>query len=161
MDSVCIFCSSIVIMSISLHFLTCRRRIWLCGPWADSPAETQRSWSHGDIPPAWSGEDNMGMTSGPGRIVVTLWNSWFMTSFIWFKAFPLFFTALQITVLYVNPDSFINLFSLCASIQAELESHGLPPCDGAVNLAGENLMNPLRWWACKSGLQQATTNSCW
>nr|XP_040028067.1 epimerase family protein SDR39U1 [Gasterosteus aculeatus aculeatus] len=29
---------------------------------------------------------------------------------------------------------------------AELESHGLPPCDGAVNLAGENLMNPLRWW---------------
>lgn len=91
MDSVCIFCSSIVIMSISLHFLTCRRRIWLCGPWADSPAETQRSWSHGDIPPAWSGEDNMGMTSGPGRIVVTSWNSWFMTSFIWFKAFPLFY----------------------------------------------------------------------
>ncbi|XP_069033925.1 epimerase family protein SDR39U1 [Embiotoca jacksoni] len=29
---------------------------------------------------------------------------------------------------------------------AELQSHGLPPCDGAVNLAGENLMNPLRWW---------------
>ncbi|XP_037313576.2 epimerase family protein SDR39U1 [Pungitius pungitius] len=29
---------------------------------------------------------------------------------------------------------------------AELESHGLPPCEGAVNLAGENLMNPLRWW---------------
>uniref|UniRef100_A0A1A8G2H6 Short chain dehydrogenase/reductase family 39U, member 1 n=1 Tax=Nothobranchius korthausae TaxID=1143690 RepID=A0A1A8G2H6_9TELE len=28
----------------------------------------------------------------------------------------------------------------------ELESCGLPPCDGAVNLAGENLMNPLRWW---------------
>uniref|UniRef100_A0A8C6PUF6 Short chain dehydrogenase/reductase family 39U member 1 n=1 Tax=Nothobranchius furzeri TaxID=105023 RepID=A0A8C6PUF6_NOTFU len=28
----------------------------------------------------------------------------------------------------------------------ELESRGLPPCDGAVNLAGENLMNPLRWW---------------
>lgn len=28
----------------------------------------------------------------------------------------------------------------------ELESHGLPPCDGAVNLTGENLMNPLRWW---------------
>ncbi|KAF3857934.1 hypothetical protein F7725_011135 [Dissostichus mawsoni] len=28
----------------------------------------------------------------------------------------------------------------------ELESHGLPPCEGAVNLAGENLMNPLRWW---------------
>ncbi|XP_074544400.1 epimerase family protein SDR39U1 [Halichoeres trimaculatus] len=28
----------------------------------------------------------------------------------------------------------------------ELESKGLPPCDGAVNLAGENLMNPLRWW---------------
>ncbi|XP_028649418.1 epimerase family protein SDR39U1 isoform X1 [Erpetoichthys calabaricus] len=23
---------------------------------------------------------------------------------------------------------------------------GLPPCDGVVNLAGENLMNPLRWW---------------
>lgn len=28
----------------------------------------------------------------------------------------------------------------------ELESRGLPPCDGAVNLTGENLMNPLRWW---------------
>ncbi|KAM4604776.1 epimerase family protein SDR39U1 [Polymixia lowei] len=28
----------------------------------------------------------------------------------------------------------------------ELESDGLPPCEGAVNLAGENLMNPLRWW---------------
>ncbi|XP_053185890.1 epimerase family protein SDR39U1-like [Scomber japonicus] len=28
----------------------------------------------------------------------------------------------------------------------ELESRGLPPCEGAVNLAGENLMNPLRWW---------------
>ncbi|CAG5896399.1 unnamed protein product, partial [Menidia menidia] len=28
----------------------------------------------------------------------------------------------------------------------ELESDGLPLCDGAVNLAGENLMNPLRWW---------------
>ncbi|XP_028328570.1 epimerase family protein SDR39U1-like [Gouania willdenowi] len=28
----------------------------------------------------------------------------------------------------------------------DLESQGLPPCDGAVNLAGENLMNPLRWW---------------
>lgn len=28
----------------------------------------------------------------------------------------------------------------------ELESKGLPPCDGAVNLAGENVMNPLRWW---------------
>lgn len=28
----------------------------------------------------------------------------------------------------------------------ELESNGLPPCEGAVNLAGENLMNPLRWW---------------
>ncbi|XP_022614047.1 epimerase family protein SDR39U1 [Seriola lalandi dorsalis] len=28
----------------------------------------------------------------------------------------------------------------------ELESSGLPPCEGAVNLAGENLMNPLRWW---------------
>nr|XP_057937822.1 epimerase family protein SDR39U1 [Doryrhamphus excisus] len=29
---------------------------------------------------------------------------------------------------------------------AELQSGGLPPCDGAVNLAGENIMNPLRWW---------------
>uniref|UniRef100_A0A3Q3EGM5 Short chain dehydrogenase/reductase family 39U, member 1 n=1 Tax=Labrus bergylta TaxID=56723 RepID=A0A3Q3EGM5_9LABR len=29
---------------------------------------------------------------------------------------------------------------------SELESNGLPPCEGAVNLAGENLMNPLRWW---------------
>ncbi|KAM3605073.1 uncharacterized protein V6R79_020195 [Siganus canaliculatus] len=29
---------------------------------------------------------------------------------------------------------------------SELESSGLPPCEGAVNLAGENLMNPLRWW---------------
>ncbi|XP_077470594.1 epimerase family protein SDR39U1 [Stigmatopora argus] len=28
----------------------------------------------------------------------------------------------------------------------ELESSGLPPCEGAVNLAGENLLNPLRWW---------------
>lgn len=28
----------------------------------------------------------------------------------------------------------------------DLQSNGLPPCDGAVNLAGENLMNPLRWW---------------
>ncbi|KAK2822745.1 hypothetical protein Q5P01_022810 [Channa striata] len=28
----------------------------------------------------------------------------------------------------------------------ELESRGLPPCEAAVNLAGENLMNPLRWW---------------
>lgn len=28
----------------------------------------------------------------------------------------------------------------------ELESRGLPPCEGVVNLAGENLMNPLRWW---------------
>lgn len=31
-------------------------------------------------------------------------------------------------------------------LQGELESQGLPPCEGAVNLAGENLMNPLRWW---------------
>lgn len=29
---------------------------------------------------------------------------------------------------------------------SELESCGLPPCEGAVNLAGENIMNPLRWW---------------
>ncbi|XP_036374839.1 epimerase family protein SDR39U1 isoform X1 [Megalops cyprinoides] len=28
----------------------------------------------------------------------------------------------------------------------DLEAGGLPPCEGAVNLAGENLMNPLRWW---------------
>ncbi|XP_028284196.1 epimerase family protein SDR39U1 [Parambassis ranga] len=28
----------------------------------------------------------------------------------------------------------------------ELESNGLPPCEGVVNLAGENLMNPFRWW---------------
>ncbi|KAK1152019.1 epimerase family protein SDR39U1 [Acipenser oxyrinchus oxyrinchus] len=28
----------------------------------------------------------------------------------------------------------------------ELSSKGLPPCDGAVNLAGENVLNPLRWW---------------
>ncbi|XP_068604577.1 epimerase family protein SDR39U1 [Brachionichthys hirsutus] len=28
----------------------------------------------------------------------------------------------------------------------DLESRGLPPCEGAVNLAGENLLNPLRWW---------------
>lgn len=28
----------------------------------------------------------------------------------------------------------------------ELETQGLPSCDGAVNLSGENLMNPLRWW---------------
>ncbi|XP_033838461.1 epimerase family protein SDR39U1 [Periophthalmus magnuspinnatus] len=28
----------------------------------------------------------------------------------------------------------------------ELESSGLPVCDGAVNLSGENIMNPLRWW---------------
>lgn len=31
------------------------------------------------------------------------------------------------------------------SVQDELEFNGLPPCDGVVNLAGENLMNPLRW----------------
>lgn len=30
-------------------------------------------------------------------------------------------------------------------LQADLESSGLPPCEGAVNLAGENLMHPLRW----------------
>ncbi|KAM7379699.1 hypothetical protein PAMP_005233 [Pampus punctatissimus] len=29
----------------------------------------------------------------------------------------------------------------------ELVSGGLPPCESAVNLAGENLMNPLRWWS--------------
>ncbi|KAM7400170.1 hypothetical protein PAMA_004731 [Pampus argenteus] len=29
----------------------------------------------------------------------------------------------------------------------ELASGGLPPCESAVNLAGENLMNPLRWWS--------------
>ncbi|KAL1280674.1 hypothetical protein QQF64_015274 [Cirrhinus molitorella] len=29
---------------------------------------------------------------------------------------------------------------------AEVESGGLPPCEGAVNLAGENIMNPLRRW---------------
>ncbi|XP_035285332.1 epimerase family protein SDR39U1 isoform X2 [Anguilla anguilla] len=28
----------------------------------------------------------------------------------------------------------------------DLDADGLPPCEGAVNLAGENLMNPLRWW---------------
>ncbi|XP_017266366.1 epimerase family protein SDR39U1 [Kryptolebias marmoratus] len=28
----------------------------------------------------------------------------------------------------------------------ELESRGLPPCDSAVNLSGENVINPLRWW---------------
>lgn len=30
-------------------------------------------------------------------------------------------------------------------LQSDVESKGLPPCEGAVNLAGENLMNPLRW----------------
>lgn len=30
--------------------------------------------------------------------------------------------------------------------QADVESRGLPPCEGAVNLAGENIMNPMRWW---------------
>lgn len=34
-------------------------------------------------------------------------------------------------------------------LQSELESRGLPQCDGVVNLAGENLMNPLRWWVSK------------
>ncbi|KAI4902055.1 hypothetical protein NFI96_007195 [Prochilodus magdalenae] len=29
---------------------------------------------------------------------------------------------------------------------ADVESRGLPQCEGAVNLAGENIMNPLRWW---------------
>lgn len=29
---------------------------------------------------------------------------------------------------------------------AQLESDGLPPCEAAVNLSGENLMNPMRWW---------------
>ncbi|XP_030629533.1 epimerase family protein SDR39U1 [Chanos chanos] len=29
---------------------------------------------------------------------------------------------------------------------SDLESGGLPPCEGAVNLTGENIMNPLRWW---------------
>lgn len=29
---------------------------------------------------------------------------------------------------------------------SDVESRGLPPCEGAVNLAGENIMNPLRWW---------------
>ncbi|XP_008333156.1 epimerase family protein SDR39U1 isoform X2 [Cynoglossus semilaevis] len=29
---------------------------------------------------------------------------------------------------------------------SDVESKGLPPCEGAVNLTGENLMNPLRWW---------------
>ena len=29
--------------------------------------------------------------------------------------------------------------------QAQLESDGLPPCEGVVNLSGENLMNPMRW----------------
>uniref|UniRef100_A0A3P9J620 Short chain dehydrogenase/reductase family 39U, member 1 n=1 Tax=Oryzias latipes TaxID=8090 RepID=A0A3P9J620_ORYLA len=29
---------------------------------------------------------------------------------------------------------------------SDLKSKGLPPCEGAVNLSGENLMNPLRWW---------------
>ncbi|TNM98344.1 epimerase family protein SDR39U1 [Takifugu rubripes] len=28
----------------------------------------------------------------------------------------------------------------------ELELNGLPHCEGVINLAGENLMNPLRWW---------------
>ncbi|KAJ8336515.1 hypothetical protein SKAU_G00377350 [Synaphobranchus kaupii] len=28
----------------------------------------------------------------------------------------------------------------------DLDTGGLPPCEGAVHLAGENLMNPLRWW---------------
>ncbi|XP_066579066.1 epimerase family protein SDR39U1 [Amia ocellicauda] len=28
----------------------------------------------------------------------------------------------------------------------DLKSKGLPPCDGAVNLAGEPVLNPLRWW---------------
>ncbi|XP_053739081.1 epimerase family protein SDR39U1 [Synchiropus splendidus] len=29
---------------------------------------------------------------------------------------------------------------------SQLQSSGLPPCDGAVNLAGEEVLNPLRWW---------------
>uniref|UniRef100_A0A8C4ZGE5 Short chain dehydrogenase/reductase family 39U, member 1 n=1 Tax=Gadus morhua TaxID=8049 RepID=A0A8C4ZGE5_GADMO len=29
---------------------------------------------------------------------------------------------------------------------AQLQSDGLPPCDGAVNLSGESILNPMRWW---------------
>ncbi|XP_076829793.1 epimerase family protein SDR39U1 [Brachyhypopomus gauderio] len=29
---------------------------------------------------------------------------------------------------------------------ADLQSGGLPQCEGVVNLAGENILNPMRWW---------------
>lgn len=34
--------------------------------------------------------------------------------------------------------------ALCAFLQDELAASGLPRCDAAVNLAGENILNPLR-----------------
>ncbi|XP_030042184.1 epimerase family protein SDR39U1 isoform X2 [Microcaecilia unicolor] len=39
----------------------------------------------------------------------------------------------------------------------ELPSKGLPPCDAAVNLAGENIMNPLRRWT--EEFKKEVTNS--
>lgn len=33
---------------------------------------------------------------------------------------------------------------VCVVFQTDLESAGLPVCDAVVNLAGENILNPLR-----------------
>ena len=41
-------------------------------------------------------------------------------------------------------DEAVSYFFPVSSLQADVESGGLPPCEGAVNLAGENIMNPLR-----------------
>uniref|UniRef100_A0A3Q2WIK7 Short chain dehydrogenase/reductase family 39U, member 1 n=1 Tax=Haplochromis burtoni TaxID=8153 RepID=A0A3Q2WIK7_HAPBU len=50
-------------------------------------------------------------------------------------------------IVYRSSDISKHLYvSSSLLLQGELESQGLPPCEGAVNLAGENLINPLRWW---------------
>lgn len=68
---------------------------------------------------------------GPGKI--TWVRCQIISNHMCLYVFPLF--------LHEPPDLSCNsLFP-----QRDLESSGLPPCEGAVNLAGENLMNPLRW----------------
>lgn len=69
---------------------------------------------------------------GPGKIT-------------WVQS-QIFFIIIYVYVCFLY--FFMNLPNLSCTplfLQRDLESSGLPPCEGAVNLAGENLMNPLRW----------------
>lgn len=105
---------------------------------------------------------------GPGKITWVWWNKKvdfsalgisnslqpFLFVLLWFII--ALFSFLCHTVNFAFPpnnEQFMNTWSFFKFIvQDELEFNGLPPCEGVINLAGENLMNPLRWWVLNKAL---------